>query len=389
MKNENVIEPIEWPSVDVAIPVEEGGPTARTGFSYQDEIAVSFLLDMLEDPAIEKVHCETHDDILVVLKDEGSSNRIAEFVQVKAGEPDKLWSVSDLCQRTKSKPGTSIFETSLARDRHQEMARFRIVTLRNVNSELRLLTAGGNAPARQPDSADRKALVAKIEAKCPGWTSEKGNGADYWVDNCYWDERHNEETVTRHNQLRIIQMSFRENWPLLPEQAEQLLTELRQIAKKAGDAKWSSERHLKIISRPELRQWWEKRSEELITGASSPSGGKLRGKMEEATLPQDLVELAVDLRRRYAAYSRKSRYMEADLGEELQGLVQAEVISLRAEHVAGNLDLDGPAFHALCLSHLDKINASHKEDGEDHSTFLKGCMYDIADRCMIRFVRSQ
>lgn len=387
MSNANDIEPVEWPSVDVAMPVEEGGSIARTGFSYQDEIAVSFLLDMLENPAIEKVHCETHDDILIVRTDEGFSDRVAEFVQVKAGEPDKLWSVADLCQRTKSKPGTSIFETSLARDRHQETARFRIVTLRDVNSDLRLLTYEDNAPSRQPDSTDRKALVAKIEEKCPGWTSEKGNGSDYWVGNCYWDEQHSEDAVNQKNHLRIIQISFREKRPLLPEQAEQLLCELRQKAKAAGDAKWNSERHIKIISRPELRQWWEQRSEELITGASAPSGGKLRGKMEEATLPQDVVELAVDLRRRYAASFRKSRYMEADLGEELQDLVKAEVMSLRAKLVAGNLDLDGPSFHALCLNRLDEINAARRPDDKDHSAFLKGCMYDIADRCMIRFVR--
>lgn len=387
MKNENFVGPTELTSVDVAMPVEEGGPTARTGFNYQDEIAVSFLLDMLENPAIEKVHCETHDDILVVRTDVGSSERVAEFVQVKAGEPDKLWSVADFCQRKKSKRGTSMFETSLARDRHLETSRFRIVTLRDVNSDLKLLTYEDNAPARHPDSAERQALITKIQEKCPEFTSEKGNGVDFWVDHCYWEECHSEEAVKRHNQLRIIQISVLENRTLLPEQSEQLLAELRQKAKTAGDAKWNAERHLKILSRPELRQWWEKRSEELITGASAPSGGKLRGKMEEATLPQDIVELAVDLRRRYAASSRKSRYMEADLGEELQGLVQAEVISLRAEHVAGNIDLDGPAFHALCLSRLDEINAARKPDDGDHSVFLKGCMYDIADRCMIRFVR--
>ena len=38
-----------WPSVDDAKPIEEGGPVARKGFNYQDEIAVSFLLDMMED----------------------------------------------------------------------------------------------------------------------------------------------------------------------------------------------------------------------------------------------------------------------------------------------------------------------------------------------------
>ena len=41
-----------WPSVDDAKPMEEGGPIARKGFNYQDEIAVSFLLDMMTDQSI-------------------------------------------------------------------------------------------------------------------------------------------------------------------------------------------------------------------------------------------------------------------------------------------------------------------------------------------------
>jgi hypothetical protein len=125
-----------FPSVDEVKPAEEGGPEARKGFNYQDEIAVAFLIDMLETPSLLKVHCETHDDILLVHAQDGLEIRIAEFVQVKAGEPNKLWSVADLCQRKKSKVNTSIFERSLGRDQHQEESRFRLVTLRPVVSEL-------------------------------------------------------------------------------------------------------------------------------------------------------------------------------------------------------------------------------------------------------------
>lgn len=387
MSDETDIEAVDWPSVDDALPVEEGGPIARTGFSYQDEIAVSFLLDMLECPDIEKIHCETHDDILVVRANLGAPERIAEFVQVKAGEPDQLWSVATLCQRKKGKAGTSIFETSLARDRHKEETRFRIVTLRDVNSDLKLLTYDVDAPARNPDGDKCRTLLAAIEERCPGSSSDKGNCADYWIANCRWDVRHNEATIRKENLLRLIELSGREGRALLFDQAELLLGELRRRVKAAGDAKWSSEKHKKIILRTELRAWWETRTEELISGASAPSGGKLRGKMEEATLPQDVVELAVDLRRRYAKFSRTPRYMEAELGESLQDRVKAEVVSLRSRLVAGELNLDGPGFHALCVERLDAINASREPGADDQSAFLKGCMYDIADRCMIRFVR--
>ena len=51
------------------------------------------------------------------------------------------------------------------------------------------------------------------------------------------------------------------------------------------------------------------------------------------------------------------------------------------------LDVDGPAFHALCLDRMDAVNAERGPAAEDYSSFLKGCMYDIADRCLLKFAR--
>ena len=55
-----------WPSIDDAHPSEEGGPVAREGFNYQDEIAVGFVLEMLANPQLVKIHFETHDDLVLV-----------------------------------------------------------------------------------------------------------------------------------------------------------------------------------------------------------------------------------------------------------------------------------------------------------------------------------
>src|SRR6476469_7869943 len=74
-----------WPSIDDVQPGEEGGPNARRGFNYQDEIAVSFLIDMLEDPRIIKIHCETHDDVVLVRADLELQNTCAEYIQVIVG----------------------------------------------------------------------------------------------------------------------------------------------------------------------------------------------------------------------------------------------------------------------------------------------------------------
>lgn len=375
------------PSVDDMKPSEEGGPIARSGFNYQDEIAVGFLIEMLEDPSLLKVHCETHDDVLLVRVVDGLAMPLAEFVQVKASGPDKLWSMADLCALKKGKTGTSIFEISLARDKHREDSRFRLVTLRPVVSDLKTLTFPFGTPGREADGESFKALQSSLDERFPGLKSPKGNGADYWLENCFWDERHSEDAVRKDNLLRLIKLSVKEGQPLLPEPAEVLLGEMRARMKDAGGAKWEPDRDKKIITREALRQWWEQRTRELLDGAASPSGGKLKDKMAEAGLPDELVALAVDMRRDYAAVARTSRYMEPEEGERLQNRVKSEVMSLRALFVADQLDLDGAGFHARCLVRMDAVNAAQPAGSEDRSAFLKGCMYDIADRCLLRFAR--
>lgn len=375
-------------SVDDARPSEEGGPTARSGFRYQDEIAVGFLIEMLGEPSLIKVHCETHDDIVLVRSVEGSSTRIAEFVQVKANEPDKLWSMADLCK--KDRPGLSVFETSLRRDdNHSERSHFRIVTLRPVVSELKVLTFPLDSPSRQSDRERIPALQSQLESRFPNCLSPKGNGSAYWLENCYWDQRPNEDTVRRLNLLALIKLGSKECRPLLPEHAEVLLDELRQRARTAGDAKWEPNPGVKIITREDLREWWERRTDELSSGSVSPSGSRLKQKMKDAGLPDELIQLALNMRLDYAANARTPRYMEEDEMERLQRQAKSELLSLRSQFTAGLLALDSPGFHALCVTRMDAVGAEGNSVGAaDRTAFLKGCMYDITDRCMHRFSES-
>jgi hypothetical protein len=376
-----------WPSVDETKPGEEGGPAARSGFNYQDEIAVSFLIEMLETPSLLKVHCETHDDVLLLWAMSGSDKRLAEYVQVKASEPDKLWSVADLCQRKKATLGTSIFEKSLAHDRHEEESRFRLVTLRPVTTALKMLTVPLGAQGRDLAGVQFRTLCADLDERFPGLKSTKGNGVAFWLGHCYWDERHDEEAVRRDNLLRLLRLGVKEGKPLLPEAADVLVDELRHWAKTSGDAKWESDRDKKIIPRAKLRDWWERRTREVAEGGAATSGEKLATKMKDAGLPDELIRLAVNMRRGYGAESRTSRYLEPEEGERLQRRVKSEVMSLRARFVADQIDLDGVGFHSLCLERMDAVNAERDVGTEDRSAFLKGCMYDIADRCLLRFAR--
>jgi hypothetical protein len=55
--------------------------------------------------------------------------------------------------------------------------------------------------------------------------------------------------------------------------------------------------------------------------------------------------------------------------------------------VAGDFDLDGAGFHALCLERMDAVGGDALAGNGDQSAFTKGCMYDIVDRFLLRFVR--
>jgi Cap4 dsDNA endonuclease len=372
-----------WPSIDDTTPSEEGGPNARKGFNYQDEIAVGFLIQMLEDENLCRIHCETHDDLILVWSQQHAAGDLAEYVQVKALEPDKLWSVADLC-RPKSVAGTSIFEISLSRDRHKEIARFRVVTLRSVVQALVPLTFACGSAGREAGSEGIKALRGELDTRCPGAISPKGNCHDYWLEHCRWDVRHDQETVCNDNRRRLLQLSVKAGAPLLLEQLEVILDELRAWAKAAGDARWVPNKAKKIISRATMEAWWTARLAEIAEGRASASGGKLAAKLKAAALPDEVIGLAIELRRDYAAAVRTTRYMEPRDMEVLQGHVKSEAMSLRARHVAGQIALDGVAFHALCLERMDAINAAR---GIAADGFLKGCLYDIADRCLLRFER--
>lgn len=224
-------------SVDDAKPVEEGGPTARIGFNYQDQIACSLLIEMLAMPDIAKVHCESHDDAVVIRQENSTPSRTAEFVQVKSN--DKTWTVSDLCA-SKGNKGKSLYETSLAKDQYKEVSRFRVVTLRPVSKDLRLLTFPIGAPGRQPTGDPFKSLQAYIDGKFPKLQSKKGNGSSYWIRNCAWDVRDSEQAIFKANVFNLMTLGLNEGRPLFVDQAQTLLDELLDWAKVAGAARWDS-----------------------------------------------------------------------------------------------------------------------------------------------------
>jgi len=124
-------------------------------------------------------------------------------------------------------------------------------------------------------------------------------------------------------------------------------------------------------------------------GRSSVAGSKLRSKLEAAGIPEDLIRLAVEMRMGYARRVRTSTYMQPDEVENLEDTVKSAVLSLRARFAAGEPEMTGAKFHSLCIAEMDRLCGYMKPLNVDRSAFIKGYLYDIADRCLLRFDRAQ
>lgn len=371
-------------SIDELEPLEHGGQAARKGFNYQDHIAASFLIDMLEDKAILHIACETHDDIVAVRQENADEQRTVEFVQIKATADDQLWSISGLCSRDKSKPGTSIFEKSLLHDRASEASIFRLVTLRPAKTELSLL----KLPRDHADRSDPQklsTLVEAIEKKCTGAKSHKGNGSQYWVQNCFWHERHDEKAVKNENITRLCRFLHAARTILQIDQVEALYEELLKKAKDAGDANWKQNPQAKRFDRLSLEAWLESRVNSIRR--ENPAGGKLQEKLEAIKAPEDSILSAKELRRAFAAKFRTPRYQESNELLELVNEVQSEMHMARTKFWSGEIDITNSAFHGHCQQTACAIPERIGLNPSVFKPLALGCMYDIADRCMLRFER--
>jgi hypothetical protein len=242
--------PIRTSIYDVA-PLEEGGVVARQGFQFQDHVAAGFMLEMLLDDNIKEVWCESLDDITLILNDKGSIS--VEFVQVKSTQLEHLWSLAELCKREKSSEnkeglGTSIIERSLNYDRYTEHCSFRIVTSRNVRSELEVLTLPKTSPKRTTHPGPMLGLEKSLKSRLSNVVSPNGHSLDYWVQHTFWDIRHSVNAIIDSNIIKIYEilsefcLDAQQNYRVdfrAQVLRERIYARILQIAYEAAVAPWS------------------------------------------------------------------------------------------------------------------------------------------------------
>lgn len=378
------------PSIHVLPPLERGGVIARQGFDVQDHVAAGFVLSLIDLPDLLQVWCETHDDITLIWQ--SSSGEEVEFVQVKSHDLDQLWTLAKVCERDKKgkieKPGTSIYERSLANDRCAEPCRFRLVTCRPVHSDLAILTLSFSAPDRVNKQTDLDTLSKEIETKADGFLSANGNGPLFWLNRLLWDVCHSLESIQAANLDKLRRLVERTGGFLFSDQLDDLYSAILAKVRAAATTDWGVDPIRKKLAKQAIKDWLNNELNQRLQPIPTTGGTILRGKMEKAGIASSEIESALETRRHYLEERLRPQYLSISDRNLAEVEATATLHALRAQLDAGTIPDSGVDFHAQCITALQTLQNKLSTTRAVPLAFLIGCMYSSADRCTHRFRRA-
>ena len=379
---EHLTEPKTLPSIHEIAPLDQGGVIARQGFLYQDHIAALFCLEMLRNPSLAEVWCETHDDIALIWKCDGGCS--VEFVQVKSEDPGQFWSVALLCERPAGKAGTSVPERALARARCSEPTRFRMVTAVSVNEALKVLQLPRTGPARQTHRTAMDQLEAAITSKLGTLSGPNGMDCRAWLEASRWLVAESCHAVQNANTLELDRYLCQRGFVLLPEHREEHYKRLLQLVHEAAAARWDTTPGSKKITRAAFEAWVDRAARDFLFPSTGEAGGRLARKMKRAGLTAEVILLAEEFRLAYRRESLEEDFVAPSphqrFIEDLRYNLHRRLVTLDSGQVE-----PGSSFLAQCLDTVQAVYAKHSAGIEVQETFAAGCMYDMTERCTHRF----
>lgn len=228
----------------ITSPSSAGGPAARQGFKYQDHVAVSFIFKMLRDNNYSQVECETADDIVAVSQCTGEI--VNEYIQVKTTEGDNKWNWREAIALDGVKPNSSLLHKSLKCDVRPGLARFRIVTKRDVAKILEGFKTELDKRILPDTTTDRDVALLK---RFRTFNSPRERNFSYWAKNCVWQVYGDVEALEAVNIKALYQLA--EGLGNRPSftQLQAIYEEFLEMADKAATANAKSAAASKIIPR--------------------------------------------------------------------------------------------------------------------------------------------
>ncbi|MDW2591298.1 dsDNA nuclease domain-containing protein [Klebsiella pneumoniae] len=247
---------------------DAGGPAARQGFKYQDHVAVSFIFKMLQDSNYSQVECETADDIVAVFQCSGQI--VNEYIQVKTTESDSKWNLNEITALDGTKANSSLLHKSLKCDVRPGIARFRIVTKRDVAKILDGFKKEIDKRVLPDTTTARGVALCK---KFKTFVSPQKRDFLYWAENFVWQVYGDVEALEAVNIKALSQLAEglgnRPNFTQLKAIYEEFL----EIADKAATSSVKTAAASKIILRAPTLDHLKKLLEEaddMSTATSKP-----------------------------------------------------------------------------------------------------------------------
>lgn len=370
-------------SIHNLFPFESGGRSARQGFVYQDHVGAAFCIDLLSETTINEIWFENLDDITLI--HEANGGTIVEFVQVKAHHPMSRWSIPNLTYKEK---GNSIFEKSLNQCRCKEPVKIRIVTCYDVTEELEILTHFIDSPLRK-SKIDKIDFIEKKLLEKFGHTliSPSGLTIREWVDNCYWDKRPDSiealescNKIALENTLRVININ------LQPEYRDELYQQVLNRVMEASSMDITKQPNCFRLTKKDFIIWIKER----IEGFQYKNRGinALETKMKDAGFDREDIETAQELKWIYRETLLNNDFCEPSDLKLMEMEILARVQYLKTQRYQNTINFDGISFHNLCFENIKDIllsNRLRKKDIPEH--LAQGYLYEIVDRCLVRFVK--
>lgn len=247
---------------------DAGGPAARQGFKYQDHVAVSFILKMLQDSNYSQVECETADDIVSVFQRSGQI--VNEYIQVKTTESDSKWNLNEITALDGTKANSSLLHKSLKCDVRPGIARFRIVTKRDVAKILDGFKKEIDKRVLPDTTTARGVALCK---KFKTFVSPQKRDFLYWAENLVWQVYGDVEALEAVNIKALSQLAEglgnRPNFTQLKAIYEEFL----EIADKAATSSVKTAAASKIILRAPTLDHLKKlldEADDMSTATSKP-----------------------------------------------------------------------------------------------------------------------
>ncbi len=296
---------------------DTGGVAARKGFKYQDHAAAQFVLQMISNPNLLQVECETADDIVLVWLNSDSQNW--EYVQVKTTENDKKWSQTEITKRDSgagAKRPTSLIEKSLLCDVNGDNAKFRIVSQRDVYAALYCLKTpldqrGDSSPARE--------LGKKISKKLKT-VSANGKDLEYWASNALWQVTGDVGGLKAKNSQALLSLAEKHGANPTHSHIIKIYDDLLRIIDNAATASRTTDIDKKIINRDFIISWWEGHLSE--TEAASKHTSKPYRTVQSPFLTELHEITETDILRAFTGYDARydlEKWRSEQLAEYLAG----------------------------------------------------------------------